>query len=473
MQATPDSGYTFSGWTGDCTGTNPSLTIQLAGPRTCGAVFTPVGTTYRLTISPVPTGGTVDGGGIGCGVGGSTCQVTYQSMTLVTLTATPASGYSFTGWGGSCTGTNTTTSVQVDGTKTCTATFAAVQTYQLTISPVPAGGTVSGGGITCGTGGSTCQQTYGAATSVTLTATPASGYTFTGWGGSCSGTGTTTTVQVDAAKTCSATFTSGPVSGPPYTMTISPQPTGGTVTGAGLNCGVNGSLCTASMPASMSYGMSATAAAGYVFGGWTGDCSGTNPSLTIQLAGPRTCGATFNPVGGTTYQLTISPVPAGGTVSGGGITCGTGGSTCQQTYGAATSVTLTATPASGYTFTGWGGSCSGTGTTTTVPVDAAKTCSATFTSGSVSGPPYTMTISPQPTGGTVTGAGLNCGVNGSLCTASMPASMSYGMSATAAAGYVFGGWTGDCSGTNPSLTIQLAGPRTCGATFNPVGGGSN
>ncbi|MFO7691655.1 MAG: InlB B-repeat-containing protein, partial [Vicinamibacterales bacterium] len=355
MSATPDPGYKFGAWTGDCSGLTASLTVQLSGARTCSASFIPTGTTFQLNVSPAPAGGTVTGGGITCGVGGSTCQVTYGSATAVTLTAAPASGYTFTGWGGTCTGTNASTAIQVDGIRTCTASFAATPTYQLNVSPVPAGGTVTGGGITCGTGGSTCQATYGSSTSVTLAAAPASGYTFTGWGGSCSGTSTSTTIQVDGVKTCSATFTAGSVNGPPYTMTISPRPTGGTVTGAGLNCGTGGTLCSASMPAAMSYGMSATPDSGYTFGGWSGDCIGTNPSLTVYLAGPRTCGATFTPNGSTTYQLNVSPVPAGGTVTGGGITCGIGGSTCQATYGSSTSVTLTAAPASGYTFTGWGG----------------------------------------------------------------------------------------------------------------------
>ena len=557
MLATPASGYTFTGWTGDCTGTNPTLTIQLAGPRTCGATFTPVGgTTYQLNVSPAPTGGTVSGGGITCGTGGAACQVTFGTSTSVTLTATPASGYTFTNWGGSCAGTSASTTVQVDGVKTCSAAFTAAPTYQLNVSPVPAGGTVSGGGITCGTGGSTCQATYGNSTSVTLTATPASGYTFTSWGGACTGTNVSTTVQVDGTRTCSATFTSGPVNGPPYTMTISPKPTGGTVTGAGLNCGVGGSLCAVTMPASMGLGMLATPASGYTFTGWTGDCAGTIPTLTIQLAGPRTCGATFTPVGGTTYQLNVSPaptggtvsgggitcgtggaacqvtfgtstsvtltatpasgytftnwggscagtsasttvqvdgvktcsaaftaaptyqlnvspVPAGGTVSGGGITCGTGGSTCQATYGNSTSVTLTATPASGYTFTSWGGACTGTNVSTTVQVDGTRTCSATFMAGLVSGPPYSMTISARPTGGTVIGAGLNCGTAGSACSVTMPASMALGLVATPASGYTFTGWTGNCSGTNPSIYVWLGGARTCSATFTPVGGGGD
>jgi uncharacterized repeat protein (TIGR02543 family) len=40
LQATPDPGYTFSSWTGDCAGTEPSYSLSLAGPRTCSATFT-------------------------------------------------------------------------------------------------------------------------------------------------------------------------------------------------------------------------------------------------------------------------------------------------------------------------------------------------------------------------------------------------------------------------------------------------
>jgi hypothetical protein len=215
----------------------------------------------------------------------------------VTLTAAADSGYSFTGWGGSCSGTSTSTTVTVDGVKTCTATFAVPQTYQLTVT-TPANGTVTGGGISCGTSGAgTCSATYTVPTSVTLTAAPDSGYALTSWGGSCSGTSASTTVTVDGVKTCTATFAAGLPTGPPYTMTISPLPTGGTVTGAGLGCGVGGTLCSVTMPAPMTLGLLATPAAGYTFSGWTGNCSGTSTGIYLALAGARTCGATFIPAG--------------------------------------------------------------------------------------------------------------------------------------------------------------------------------
>jgi uncharacterized repeat protein (TIGR02543 family) len=39
LQAAPDPGYAFTGWTGDCSGTQPNYSLALAGPRTCSATF--------------------------------------------------------------------------------------------------------------------------------------------------------------------------------------------------------------------------------------------------------------------------------------------------------------------------------------------------------------------------------------------------------------------------------------------------
>lgn len=84
----------------------------------------------------------------------------------------------------------------------------------------------------------------------------------------------------------------------------------------------------------------------------------------------------------TLKLLTITKSGTGtGTVtsSPAGINCGTD---CTENYAIGTRVTLTATPASGSTFTGWGGACSGTATTCTVVMSAAKNVSAAFTGSS-------------------------------------------------------------------------------------------
>jgi len=81
----------------------------------------------------------------------------------------------------------------------------------------------------------------------------------------------------------------------------------------------------------------------------------------------------------TNYSLTLTN-GGGGTISSSptGISCG---STCSASYPSGTSVTLTETPNSGYTFSGWGGVCSGAGAATTcvVSMTQAQSVTATFT----------------------------------------------------------------------------------------------
>ena len=89
----------------------------------------------------------------------------------------------------------------------------------------------------------------------------------------------------------------------------------------------------------------------------------------------------------------------------------------------------------------------------------------TPTSGSLqAGTPYTLTITRQ-SGGRVNAAGIDCGTKGAQCTVTMPAPLWLGLQATPDPGYSFTGWTGNCSGTQASYSLALAGPRTCGATF--------
>jgi len=87
--------------------------------------------------------------------------------------------------------------------------------------------------------------------------------------------------------------------------------------------------------------------------------------------------------GASTYTLSISPTPTNGNVtsSPSGINCGSGGSTCSASFTSGSTVQLTATPSTGYTFAGWTGDCSGCGnsTTCTINMNANKTCSANFT----------------------------------------------------------------------------------------------
>ncbi len=98
-------------------------------------------------------------------------------------------------------------------------------------------------------------------------------------------------------------------------------------------------------------------------------------------------------VTGTAPSLTVSLAGAGsGTVAGTGIDCP---SECATLYPTSTTVTLTATPASGSTFDGWtGGGCSGTAACTTT-VTGIESITASFTP-TPSPPPPSPTPAPAP-----------------------------------------------------------------------------
>jgi uncharacterized repeat protein (TIGR02543 family) len=158
----------------------------------------------KLTVAKRGSGTiTSSPAGINCG---TTCSASYARGTSVTLTASAATGYSFAGWSGACSGTSASCTVSVTGTRRVTATFTpnVVNYYTLTVSKSGAGSvTSSPAGINCGTA---CSASYASGTSVTLTVTPASGYSFSGWGGACSGTSVTCTVSITAARSVTATF---------------------------------------------------------------------------------------------------------------------------------------------------------------------------------------------------------------------------------------------------------------------------
>ncbi|WP_202621794.1 malectin domain-containing carbohydrate-binding protein [Pontibacter russatus] len=65
-------------------------------------------------------------------------QATYASGTSVSLTATPASGYAFSGWSGDATGTSNPLSVTMGGNKTITANFTQSQPSTGLISNISA-----------------------------------------------------------------------------------------------------------------------------------------------------------------------------------------------------------------------------------------------------------------------------------------------------------------------------------------------
>jgi len=274
--------------TGLATGTGPGSTTITAtsGSQSGSATLTVVG---RPTLSVVRQGagsGTVTSSpaGINCG---ATCSASYDSGTVVTLTATPAGDSTFTGWSGCDTVSGSTCSVTMSGSRVVTAAFA-VQQFGLTVGKAGLGsGTVtsSPAGINCGP---TCSASYDSGTVVTLTATPAGGSTFTGWSGCDTVSGSTCSVTMSASRSVTATFTVQV-----FTLTVSKAGLGsGTVTSspAGINCGPT---CSAPYNSGTVVTLTATPAFGSIFTGWSGCDIVSGSTCSVTMSASRSVTASF------------------------------------------------------------------------------------------------------------------------------------------------------------------------------------
>ena len=147
-----------------------------------------------------------------------------------------------------------------------------------------------------------------------------------------------------------------------------------TSTDGAINCG---STCSKVYNSGTVVQLTASAAVGSIFAGWSATGCSTTGSVIMDAS--KTCTATFNLQPVTTFTLTVTKPGTGtGTVTStdGGINCG---STCSKVYNSGTSVTPNATPAAGSIFAGWsGGGCSGTGATCTVNLTVNTSVNASF-----------------------------------------------------------------------------------------------
>jgi uncharacterized repeat protein (TIGR02543 family) len=180
--------YQFVNWTGDVgtiANTNAaSTTITMNGDYSITANFSQIPVTY-YTLTMAVNGNGLTSPGVG--------QHTYAASTVVSITATPASGYQFVNWTGdvgTIANTNAaSTTITMSGAYSIAANFQAVPAgqYSLIIS------STSGGAVTTPGEGT---FTRDAGTVVSLVATPATGYQFVGWTGDVG-----TIANVNAAST--------------------------------------------------------------------------------------------------------------------------------------------------------------------------------------------------------------------------------------------------------------------------------
>jgi hypothetical protein len=445
LTATPNSPSVFSGWSGDVVSSNSTVTITMNSNKNVTATFNIL---YTLTLTKTGTGtGTVTSSpsGINCG---ATCSYQFISGTNVTLTAIPDATSAFIGWSGDATGSSSIVTVIMNSNKNVIATFNILYTLTLTKTGTGTGTvTSSPSGINCG---STCSYQFASGTSITLTATPDATSAFSGWSGDATGTSTTATFTMNSNKSVTATFT------PKYTLTVTKSGNGGgTVSSSpsGINCGTT---CSYQFVSGTSVTLTATPDSSSVFGGWSGDATGTGSTVTVTMSANKSVTATFTAL----YTLIVTKSGNGGgavTSSPSGLNCG---AICSYQFVSGTNVTLTATPDSSSAFIGWSGDATGTSNTVTVTMSSNKNVTATFNA------LYTLTVTKSGNGGGAVSsnpAGINCGAT---CSYQFVSGTNVTLTAAPDSLSSFSGWSGDVNSSSPTVTITMNSNKSVTAIFS-------
>jgi hypothetical protein len=302
VEAAPNSGYAFVNWAenGWSVSASASYTFTVTTNGLLTANFGPAST---VDVSAVPPeGGSVSGGG------------PFVTGSVVTVIATPASGYVFVSWteNGVPVSTSASYTFTLATNRVLAANFAAPCSVTLIASP-PEGGSVSGGG------------TFLNGSSVTALATTNSGYGFVNWteNGAPVSASPSYTFTASADRTLTANFA------PLFVIAVSASPAaGGWVSGTGAYIeGMEITVLAVPQP-------------GYLFVNWTENGLAVSPSARYSFAVTtnRVLTGSFAPAPAVTVN--VSP-PDGGSVSGGG------------TFPSGTLVTVAASPNWDYAFANW------------------------------------------------------------------------------------------------------------------------
>jgi hypothetical protein len=332
----------------------------------------------------------------------ATCTVNCAPDAVSTLTAAPAAGWRFGGWTGACAGASTTCSVPTASTRRVWATFVDDRTFDLTLASAGTGsGIVTTGWLGGGNGAAwtipsptlPLLQRLPANAPVSLTATAAPGSTFTGWsGGGCAANPCIISAAgATGAATVTATFAANPV---PPMLTINRTGawetwshvhgfcrtllwSGNVTDGQEIPCEDYVCKVPFSMGAALNLGWQIEIAPGQdcyfpsVFGP---DC-GTGPSVPSL---PGACNILMNTDRSVSLQHTYTTYldvtrPSHGRITNAdsSINCGSPDSGapqfdvwCHKGFPVNSWVTVFATPAPGFQFSGWTGAASPCGTNT-------------------------------------------------------------------------------------------------------------
>ncbi len=508
ITVTPDPDNTFSGWSGDLSGTNNSATITMDTDKNVTATFdpdTPGGGGGPVVFEEIQTGSAIESEIVSLdapisAVSGDLYLAAITSKNRRDVVSVTGLGLSWNRVKAQCSGRDQT-GVEVwmaignaDGDGIVSAAFThattnsviAVSRYSGVDPSTPLGMTVAGntngldGGCSDGVDGNAYQFdittetesaiVYGAVAMRNRRHTAGDGYSehielAGGSGGSAA-----TLAVMDRSVASPATISlEGSFNKTVDWAVIGLEIRSGGSGGGGstqrtLSFGTVGSGTINIDPPGGTYedgttvSITATPSAGFEFSGWSGDAGGTENPLSLVMDDDKSITATFTEQNVTTYTLTTTIIGEGEVVLSppGGV------------YNEGTAVALTAIPHSGFEFANWSDGLSGAENPQTLIINSDKSVTANF----VELPPDHFTLSITLAGaGSVTLDPLPdtpVGNGGEYQAGTVVT-----ITVTPDPDNTFSGWSGDLSGTNNSATITMDTDKNVTATFDPdtPGGG--
>jgi surface protein len=373
----------------------------------CSSTSSDSVTKFQVTLSSSPA----EGGSV------SPASGEHEEGKTLEISATANDGWRFVEWAGDYSGTQSTTTITVDGDKNITAVYEK-KSYALTIN-TDGSGTVEEKVVTSKT------TEYEHGTLVELTANPATGWKFVEWQGDVTGTDNPIQLTVDEAKDVTAIFEKKS-----YALTVNKTGQGSVDEAIVQNKSTDYNYGT-------TVELTANPATGWIFVEWQGDLTGSTNPQQITVDNPKDVTTVFEK---ESFALTLSTTGQGSIAK----------NPDQQEYEYDTTVDLTASAATGWEFVEWQGDVTGTDNPVQLTVDEAKSVTAIFEKKS-----FVLTI-------TTTG-------QGAIVKNPDQATYEYGtiveLTANADNGWEFSGWQGDVSSNSNFIELTIDSPTELTAVF--------
>ncbi len=249
LTAIPDTGWSFSHWSGDLSGDESPGYITMNSDKTVTAHFSI--NEYNLTINIEGDGEVIK----------DPDQETYEYGTVVELTAVPDTGWSFSHWSGDITSSENPEYITINEDKEVTANFS-INHYTLTIDIIGQGEVNKDPDL----------SSYPYGTTVEITAIPDEAWLFSHWSGDLSGSNNPEYITINGNKSVTAHFSQNE-----YSLTVN-------IIGNGI---VIKDPNQATYPYGTTVELTAVPENGWIFDYWSGDLSGNENPDEIIIDGDK------------------------------------------------------------------------------------------------------------------------------------------------------------------------------------------